>query len=177
MYLDLTDVLRTPGKTVERAINIAPRMLDDIEVVEPITGVVRAMNARQNVVVNGKAQTSVTMQCGRCLQDFAQPLELELEAVAPMSFFRALLPHMVAGEMEEDEADEEIASLFDENSLDVLELIRQAIVLQSPIKPLCADDCAGLPEAGQYLETGVDHRLDALKNWTQKEQNGSPKET
>lgn len=177
MFLDLTDVLHTPGKSVERAIQIAPCTLDDIEVVEPIVGVVRATNARQNVVISGNAATSVTMQCGRCLKDFAQPLQLELEAVAPMSFFRALLPNAVADEAEAEEADEEIALLFDANSLNVSELIRQAIVLQSPIKPLCDDDCAGLPEAEQYLETGVDHRLDALKNWTQKEQNGTPKET
>ncbi len=176
MYLDLTDVLRTPGKTVERAINLAPLTLDDIDLVEPTIGVVRATNARQNIVVGGNAQTSVTMQCARCLKEFAQPVELELEAVAPMSFFRALIPN-AAGEMDEEEADEEISSLFDDHSLDVLELIRQAIVLQSPIKPLCSEDCAGLPEAEKYVETGEDLRLAALKNWNKKEQNGTPEET
>ena len=177
MYLDLTDVLRTPGKTVERAINLAPQMLDDIELVEPTTGAVRATNARQNVVVGGKAQTSVTLQCARCLKEFAQPMELELEAVAPMSFFKTLLPQFATDATDEEEADEEIATLFDQNSLDVLELIRQAIVLQSPIKPLCRDDCNGLPEAEKYVETGADERLSALKNWNKKEQNGTPEET
>ncbi len=178
MYLDLTETLRTPGKTVERAISLAPQMLDDIELATPTTGVVRATNARQSVVVGGKAQASVVMQCARCLKNFAQPLELELEAVAPMSFFRKLLPNAIgAPDEDEEEADEEIISLFDDNSLDVTELIRQAIVLQSPIQPLCSADCTGLPEAEKYLETGEDHRLDALKNWNKKEQNGTPEET
>ncbi len=177
MFLDLTEVLRTPGKTVERAINMAPGTLDDIEVVAPVVGVVRATNARQNVVIGGNAETAVVMQCGRCLEDFAQILQLELEAVAPMSFFKTLLPQFATEETDEAEADEEIALLFDQNSLDVSELIRQSIVLQSPIKPLCSEDCAGLPEAEKYVETGVDHRLDVLKNWTQKEQNGTPEET
>lgn len=177
MYLDLTDVLRTPGKTVERAIDIAPQTLDDIELVEQTVGVVRATNARQNVVVGGHAKTAITMQCSRCLEDYAQPLELELEAVAPMSYFRTLLHGVAAESADEAEADEEISSLFEGHSLDVFELIRQAIVLQSPLKPLCADDCAGLPEAGQYLETGVDERFSALKNWSKKEQNGTSKET
>ncbi len=161
MYLDLMDVLRAPGNSVEKAIHIAPTTLDDVEIVEPVRGFVRATNARQNIVVNGHATTAVTLPCARCLRPHLQHLDLDLEAVAPLSFFRERL----TGEVdEESEPDDELAALFDAHTLDVLELIRQAVVLQSPIKPLCSPDCPGLPEAANYVEP-PDERWSALANW------------
>jgi hypothetical protein len=117
MYVDLIDVLREPGSTTEKPIHIAPGMLDDIEVVEPITGDVRVTNARQTLVVAGRAQGAVTMQCARCLNPYAQPVELELEANAPLSYFRGLTLG-VQPEDEEDAPDDELVALFDANSLD-----------------------------------------------------------
>jgi len=174
MYLDLLDVMRTPGETTEKPIDIAPTTLDDIECVEPIRGVVRATNARRNIIVGGHATTAVTMQCSRCLCSYAQPMELELEAVAPLSFFRAQVNGAGAeagSGSEEDVEDDELASLFDAHSVDVLELIRQAIVLQWPSKPLHAPDCPGLPEATKYMNDADDPRWQALNNW--KDSNGS----
>ena len=172
MYLDLLDVMRAPGQTTEKSIDIAPTTLDDIECVEPIRGVVRATNARRNIIISGHATTAVTMQCSRCLRDYAQPLELELEAVAPLNFFRAQLNSTGADDGdEEDVEDDELASLFDANSVDVLELIRQAIVLQWPPKPLHSPDCPGLPEAAKYMNDADDARWHALKDW--KDTDGS----
>ena len=170
MYLDLMDVLRAPGNHVEREIDIPPTTLEDVEIVEPIRGVVRAVNARQNIVVSGRATTAVTLPCGRCLKPYPQRLDLELEAVAPLSFFQARL---TGHSDEESETDDEMAAIFDAHTVDVLELIRQAIVLQSPIQPLCRPDCPGLPEAAKYVET-EDERWGALKSWKEKEsENGS----
>lgn len=172
MYLDLMDVLRSPGNVIERNIEIPPTRLDDVEIVEPIQGVVRAVNARQSIVVSGRATTAVTMPCARCLQPYSQQLDLELEAVAPLSFFQSLLTG-VSVEESDVEVDDELAAIFDAHTVDVLELIRQAIELQSPIQPLCRPDCPGLPEAANYKET-EDERWSALKTWKEKEfDNGS----
>lgn len=168
MYIDLTDVLRSPGNVTEKSIDIQPARLDDMEIVEPVRGTVRVENARQSVVVSGRARTAIRMQCGRCLREYAQPLDLEIEAVAPLNFLRPL----PMGEVDEEiEADDELAAIFSEHTLDVLELIRQAAVLQSPIQPLCAVDCEGLPEARSY-QSGPDERWGALRHWVTAD-NGS----
>ena len=75
----------------------------------------------------------------------------------------------------DDEPDDEIVALFEGHSLDILELVRQAIELQAPIAPLCSPDCAGLPDTQQYFETPEDARWGALKNWTDESapRNGS----
>lgn len=167
MYLDLTDILRAPGTGVRKPIDLAPAALDDIELKAPLQGWIKATNARQNVVISGQVSTTIVQECGRCLEDFEQPITVELEAVAPVSFFLSRLNGTV--ESDEHEAqneltDDELAALFDAHTLDVLELIRQAIVLQSPIAPLCTPDCAGLPEAANFQEER-DERWNALAQW------------
>ena len=178
MYLDLSDALRGPGQTLEKQLEIAPARIDDIEIVEPVNGVIRVENARQNLVVSGRAYTAIRVPCARCLQPTAQPLDLDFEAVAPLRFFNLAgfgtahtgyhspSPHAEEEEEEDTgEPAEELAALFEGHSLDVLELVRQAIELQAPIQPLCSPDCPGLPEAAQYAADGGDERWGALKNW------------
>lgn len=168
MYLDLTDVLRAPGNASEKPLKIEPGSLEGLELAGPVSGTVRATNARQNLVVSGRGEAEVELSCARCLQPYVQPVEFELEASAPLSFFRQLL-HGLVPEDEEEEPDDEIAALFDANSLNVLELVRQAIELQLPPKPLCSPDCPGLPEAAKYMSAPEDDRLRALENWKKKE--------
>jgi uncharacterized protein len=167
MYLDLTDILRAPGTSVRKPIDLAPATLDDIELKAPLKGWVKATNARQSVVVSGQVSTTIVQECARCVKSFENPIEVELEAVAPVSFFLSRLNGTVESEEHEtfnELSDDELAALFDAHTMDVLELIRQAIVLQTPIAPLCAPDCAGLPEAADFQEEH-DGRWDALANW------------
>ena len=173
MYLDLMDILRAPGTSTERAIDLEPVDLDDVRFVERIRGMVKAANARRNVVISGHATSSVEMRCSRCLSLFAQSLDMDLEATAPVSFFR-MAPNTVIpsgkgnakseedGEVE-DEVDDETAAIFDAHSVDMLELLRQAAVLAWPIQPLCSADCAGLPEAARFKVEHVDDRWSALQ--------------
>jgi uncharacterized metal-binding protein YceD (DUF177 family) len=176
MFLDLIDVLRNPGQRVEKPLEIAPMTLGDIEVVEPVIGTIRVENARRNIVVGGRATTAISVPCSRCLQPSTQHMKLSFEAVAPLAFFRAagfgapqaqpVVPHApISEEEEEAEPNDELVALFDGHSLDVLELVRQAIELQSPIAPLCSPDCAGLPDTQQYFEVPADDRWGALQNW------------
>jgi uncharacterized protein len=167
MYLDLTDILRAPGTSVQKPIDTAPASLDDIELKSPLEGWVKATNARQNVVISGEASTTIVQECGRCLEAFDQPIEVTLEAVAPVSFFLSRLNGTVESDEHETQNEltaDELAALFDAHTLDVFELIRQAIVLQTPIAPLCSPDCPGLPEAANFQEER-DERWGALANW------------
>lgn len=187
MFLDLIEVLREPGERIEKTIEIAPQMLGDIELAAPVHGVIRVENARRNIVVSGHAKTAIAVPCSRCLKPMAQEMDLEFEAVAPLSFFKtaglgAPVAHpghrhahsgSTPDEEDDDEPDDEIVALFEEHSLDVLELVRQAIELQAPIAPLCSPDCAGLPGTQKYFEVPEDTRWGALKNW-ENESEGAP---
>lgn len=173
MFLDLMDVLREPGNSTEKPIDIPARVVDDIDFSEPIRGQVKAVNARRNILVSGHAKTAARIPCARCLRDYEQPLDLELEAVIPIAYLATYLPNGTEVEEIEDEENElsgeELAALFDGHALDVTELIRQAAVLQLPRKPLCEEDCPGLPEAQSYKGSAEDGRWEKLKSWEAKE--------
>lgn len=181
MYLDLIDAMREPGKTVRRDFVIEDEKLDDIELASPIAGWVRATNARRLIVIDGKADAEVVLECARCLREYSQPMELELQASIPLHLLRAELDGSAAKNDEDDDIDpDELAALFREHRLDISELARQAIVLQTPPKPLCQDDCPGLPEAAQYVADEADSRLAALAGWNAKNEseyspNGTPR--
>lgn len=167
MHLDFLEVLRAPGASIEREIEVPAGLLkDEWELSQPVTGLVRVSNARQNVVVRGNAQTTVVLQCSRCLEDFDFPVELSLDVVVPLSTFNAQLG---AARVADDGLDglelsrDDIELLFQEHTLDVDELVRQAIVLAVPIQPLCKPDCPGLPEAQLYVDREADPRLAALQ--------------
>ena len=168
MHLDLLEILRAPGASIERAISIPAGLLkDEWELTEPVTGTVRASNARQSVVVRGRAQTAVQLECARCLSEFSFPVEFSLDVVVPLSTFNSQLGVAAVSDDGLDGLElspDDIALLFDEHSLDVDELVRQAIVLEIPIQPLCRPDCPGLPEAQLFVEREADPRLAALKN-------------
>ena len=188
MYLDLTDVLRGPGETLEKSLEIAPTTIDDIEVIEPVQGTIRVENARRTLIVSGHAHTAIALPCSRCLKPSAQELNLEFEAVAPLRFFgpagfsaahgahhHAHHSHTSGDEYSDDggsEADDELVALFEGHTLDVLELVRQSIEIQAPIQPLCDSDCPGLPEAAQYIVAGGDERWGQLEAWRINEKNG-----
>ncbi len=167
MNLDLTEVLRGPGHVAERKIAMPAGTLDEWELTQPVTGTVRAINARRNIVISGHAQTAVEMECSRCLETYSQPLEFELDVVVPLAHFNPLLGAAAVEEDKDEDGQEltkeDIAALFQSHDLDVDELVRQAIVLSAPIQPLCAADCAGLPEAAEFKDADVDPRWAALQ--------------
>ena len=184
MHLDLTEILHGPIFQVEKRFEIPSGTLksagvdDEWQLSEPVRGWVRASNARRNIVVRGHANCAVTLQCSRCLCDYSQPLEFDLDVTVPLSTFNKQLGAAAVADEEDDDSGQEltkedIEALFGEHHLDVSELVRQAIVLSAPIQPLCNADCPGLPEAKAYSETLVDERWAALQ--TAKPNTSTPK--
>jgi uncharacterized protein len=170
MLLDLTDILHESGAVITREFCLETDDVDDVVLAEKVRGELRIQNARRNIILSGKASAAVQLPCARCLKQFDYPLELTFEAAAPISLFQIPgLPVVPEEELddEEDLLDDEIRSLFEGHSLNVSELVRQAIWLQTPINPLCAEDCNGLEEFANS-DDNVDPRLDQLKNWANR---------
>ncbi|CAB5239124.1 unannotated protein [freshwater metagenome] len=93
-------------------------------------------------------------QCIRCLDPVEVDIDRSLqelyryETPAPKSSKRK----RAQDEDEELEADDEL--ILDGEFLDLEIPLRDAIVLDLPVNPLCAPDCQGLcPECGEKLET------------------------
>jgi uncharacterized protein len=115
-----------------------------------------------------------TLVCDRCLEEFAEQIEDELTMVIVRRSGEAQEAAASAGaeiELEEEDLD---VSIVDGDELDTEPLVRENVLLNVPMKPLCSPDCAGLcPECGQKKADGCDcagpvdnrwHALAALRD-------------
>lgn len=102
---------------------------------------IEARRQGEDVVVLGRLSASMVTECARCLEDATISIDSEVGGLltARGSALRA----------EPDEAEltpEEISRDFFTGDRIILDdMIREHLLLEVPIKPLCQDDCAGIP--------------------------------
>lgn len=104
----------------------------------------------EGVLVTGTASAELNGECVRCLE----PIEDTILARFQELFVYADQDHDL------DEDDE--VSRLEDDLLDLEPLLRDAVVLALPFRPLCGDDCPGLCiECGARLADDPDHAHDA----------------
>ena len=82
----------------------------------------------EGVLVTGHATASLGGECARCLDEFTASTQVDFQELFAAE----------AGESGDDEY------LLDGNLLDLEPALRDALVLDLPLSPLCAADCPGL---------------------------------
>jgi len=97
---------------------------------------VQLARVSDGVLVTGAVRAPLVAECARCLDPFAATAEVR---------FTELFAH----EASDDDAD---GYLLDGDLLDLEPALRDALVLELPLAPLCAEDCPGLcSECGARL--------------------------
>ena len=115
----------------------------------------------------GRVTTTLELPCGRCLEPFLSPVEAEFDL--------RYQPHSHnTGEGEREvEEDDLTTAFYDNDQIDLGQLMTEQFVLSVPMKPLCEDGCKGLcPTCGTNWNRGTcdcrntweDPRLAALKD-------------
>lgn len=108
----------------------------------PLTVDIRLEAVSEGVLVTGTVAGELAAQCGRCLVEFTEPLNVE---------FMELFAYPDSTTTQTTESDE-IPRLEGEH-LDLEPVVRDAVVLSLPLTPLCRPDCAGLcVDCGERLE-------------------------
>jgi uncharacterized protein len=104
---------------------------------------VRLEGVAEGVLVTATVGAPLVGECARCLDLFASAAEVRFT-------------ELFLGDASEDDAD---GYLLVGDLLDLEPALRDALVLELPLAPLCADDCPGLcPECGMRLaEAGPEH--------------------
>ena len=122
-----------------------------------------------SVHIRGHLSARLRLQCGRCLEDYAFPVEQELDL-----FY---LPQRSAPDVGEDDevelSDREmVVAYYRGDHFDLGDMIREQFFLTLPMKRLCREACAGLcPSCGANRNLAscecrmdVDPRLAPLKD-------------
>jgi uncharacterized protein len=126
--------------------------------------VVRASKSGHDVVVNGKLETELTVPCARCLEPTRLPIASDVRVLyAPAQKLKD--PETEEYEFSAEEAD---TLPFDGETVVLDDLVRDELLLEIPMIPLCSEGCPGMstpPEdsgEGQTGEKGLDPRLAPL---------------
>lgn len=146
MKLDLSEIINTPGMHTVQEVD--EPCSEDLGLVctSPVKGRIELTNTGNLLLVKGKVNTEIKLECGRCLNNFTMPVEANVEEE-----FRIEKGGDAIQALSMDEEDTS-ANLIINNILDLQDVIRQNLLLVLPIQPLCKPDCKGLcPTCGKNL--------------------------
>ncbi|TLN24295.1 DUF177 domain-containing protein [bacterium] len=109
------------------------------------SGVARVSKTGQGILVDAAFQTVTTLECVRCLTAFQQPVQTQFQELFAFKFNQVTDSGLV---------------LSEDGNIDLAPLIREYLLLEVPIKPICRPDCRGLClECGANLnETTCPHQ-------------------
>ena len=121
---------------------------DDLEAVN-LAGTVRLTRLTDAILASIIAETSVELECQRCLRVFSLPVSLEFDEQFRIAYD---VRRGTAIESEVEGIDER-PEVTENHELDFSEPVRQEILVALPMRPVCGPDCPGPPE---FSESGED---------------------
>lgn len=114
----------------------------------------------------GRVQTTLEMPCSRCLEPFTTLVDAAFDLrYTPRA-------EAVGGAEQEVQEDDFSAAFYEDEQIDLGQLMREQFYLAVPMKPLCQEECRGLcAQCGMNLNKGTcqcapgwdDPRFAALK--------------
>jgi len=138
MYnISIRDIRRQAGLTKKVEYNESFDVAE-VELSGPVKIFLKLTNASSRITVNGHIEAHVLLTCSRCLETYSHHLNFD--------FFEEFLPEGSPELIIRKDLDWEDLSRFSYvgDSIDVYEMIRQNILAEIPIKPLCDENCRGL---------------------------------
>jgi uncharacterized protein len=141
LLLGVADLLRRPGNHRDEHVEA---VLDGLQVTgshvvegAPTQLDLRLESVNEGIVVKGVIRVPWEGECRRCLRTVQNLLEVPVFEVF------------------EDEPVEGETSKLEIDRIDLEPLVRETVLLELPMVPLCRDDCAGLcPECGADRNEG-----------------------
>jgi len=158
MVLDLRTI-RTPHERYERVYpaDAFASERDTFRVVAPVSLAFDIYKDKDVFRLIGTVQTTLELPCGRCLEPFSLPVD----AAFDLRYHSAAAN---AGDEEREIAEDDLSTAFYENDeIDLGQLMREQFYLALPMKPLCQEACQGLcAVCGTNLNRGS---CDCTRQW------------
>jgi uncharacterized protein len=160
--------IRTPEQHFEQVYQPeAVGVEDDVyTVVTPVSLVLDIHKDKDKFHLVGTVKTTLGMSCSRCLEPFTVDVDVPFDLR-----YQPHAEHHGTGEREV-EVDDMDTAFYENDEIDLGQLMQEQFYLALPMKPLCKDDCKGLcPNCGTNLNKATcdchthwdDPRLAALR--------------
>lgn len=139
---------------------------EDYRVAEPVEIGFDIFKDKNVFRLRGRVATTLELPCSRCLEPFVWPVDEAFDLT-----YHPQAASAVDRERQIEEDDFGTA-YYENEEIDLEQLIRERFHMSLPMKPLCSDDCKGLcPQCGTNLNRGTcgcspaweDPRLAALR--------------
>jgi uncharacterized protein len=139
-------------------VELPTTIIEEDVSVDWLRGELEFTRTSQGIWVNGSLAGATQAECARCLTVFSQPLEITLEELFYFPPSNALTRSDYV--------------VTEDTILDLVVPVREQIVLSTPMRPLCRQDCRGLcadcganlnEEQCQCQKETIDPRLAVLQ--------------
>jgi uncharacterized protein len=115
----------------------------DLSFLAPIVYDLEIEKIGEDFRVSGKVQTSLSLFCARCLEEFPYAIETELDVELMPK------PKGLASELELKDGEMDVC-YFEGDEVDLDPYVYEEAVLSIPIQALCSDACKGIcPQCGR----------------------------
>ena len=144
--VDVYDLMHRPGEMRERALDIVVPEEFGNAIIAVKKGSELRMDLRMEslhdgILVSADIDGMAAGECGRCLIDIEQAVQVEIQELFAYS------------------SDEAFEYEVHEDMIDLEPVIRDAVVLSLPFQPVCQEDCLGLcPQCGVRLLDNPGHK-------------------
>lgn len=178
MLLDLSR-LRGGGGRIDRQDppDAFDSTAEDFRVVTPVVFGADVQKDREKVRLVGRLTAELELPCSRCLEQFRVSVDTPIDLL-----FLPASGETSAENVDDDDRqlsqDDANASFYEDETIDLAQVMREQFYLALPMKPLCREDCQGLcPVCGINRNTAtcscqaewVDPRMDALRRYREKQ--------
>ena len=144
MLISVTEARKSPGQAFGFSFEnsgLGPLVLgaEEVVLIKSVSVSGSIVFDAEGISVRGTLKTAFQAECARCLKLLEEPLETEF----------SVRFHKSAGD------DDEIY-LYEGDSLDITDMIKDHVLLALPIQCLCSSECKGLcPVCGANLNEGA----------------------
>lgn len=153
--IDVYDLMHRPGEMRERAVDIVVpegfgNAMIGVKVGSELQVDLRMESLHDGILVSADIAGTAAGECGRCLIEMEQAVEVEIQELFAYS------------------SDEAFEYEVHEDTIDLEPVIRDAVVLSLPFQPVCQEDCLGLcPQCGVRLldNPGHEHENPVDPRW------------
>ena len=144
MFLDLSRI-RAAEEHFEKTyppegFGVAPETAEvgDFRVVAPVSLVLDVFKDKDLFRLAGAVKTTLELLCSRCLEPFSLPVDARFD-------LRYQPQTANTGEGEREIGEDDLTTAFyDNEQIDLAQLMREQFYLSVPMKPLCGGSCQGL---------------------------------
>jgi uncharacterized protein len=121
---------------------------EEISFLSPVSYDLEIMRSKDNVWVQGPVTSVLSLTCARCLTTFSYGIDTNLDIeLAP----KDTAPDAAEVELKGEELD---IYYYDGDEIDIDDYVFEEVILNLPIKALCAESCKGLcPICGKNLNS------------------------